>query len=227
MGTHRLQSSGKVNLLPASNDRTRFLSVEEAGKLLEAASRHPRPILILALETGMRRGEILSLRWSDVDMINGMLYIGKTKNNEARHVPMSNRVRATLSAIPRRLRSDYVFTRSIRKTQRGKGRKHPLNQPIGKVGKPFNDFRTSFENACMKAGITGFRFHDLRHTAASHMVMARVPFRTVGEILGHKTTTMTERYSLLTPEHKRMAVESLPNWEASEKSNDKVVTNEG
>jgi integrase len=84
-----------------------------------------------------------------------------------------------------------------------------LNQPIGKVREPFNDVRTSFENACAKAGIKNFRFHDLRHTAASHMVMAGVPFKTVEEILGHTTTAMTERYSHLTSEHKRNAVEML------------------
>jgi len=128
---------------------------------------------------------------------------------------MSNRLRATLAALLRRLGTDYVFTGSKKW------------QTIGKDGQPFHDVRTAFENACAKGGITGFRFHDLRHTAASHMVMAGVPFRTVGEILGHKTVTMTERYSHLTPEHKRMAVESLPDWEASKKSSDKVVTNEG
>lgn len=125
------------------------------------------------------------------------------------HVPMSNRLRATLAALPRRLWTDYVFTGSIRNTPAKGKRRRPLNQPIGKLGQPFQDVRTSFENACMKAGITNFRFHDLRHTAASHMLMGGVPFRTVGEILGHKTTTMTERYSRLTPEHKRNAVEIL------------------
>ncbi|MGZ8472468.1 MAG: tyrosine-type recombinase/integrase [Candidatus Deferrimicrobiaceae bacterium] len=68
---------------------------------------------------------------------------------------------------------------------------------------------TSFENACTKAGITVFRFHDLRHTAASHMAMAGVPLKTIGEILRHKTTAMTERYSHLTPAHKRNAVKML------------------
>ena len=83
---------------------------------------------------------------------------------------------------------------------------------IGKTGKPFQDVDTSFENACAKAGIRDFRFRDLRHTASSYMVMAGVPMKSVGEILGHKTATMTERYSHLTPEHKRKAVEMLPDW---------------
>ena len=70
---------------------------------------------------------------------------------------------------------------------------------IGKRGNSFHDVRMSFENACRRAGIEGFRFHDLRHTAASHLAMAGVPLRTVGEILGHKTAAMTERYAPLPP----------------------------
>jgi site-specific recombinase XerD len=77
------------------------------------------------------------------------------------------------------------------------------------VGKHFHDVRTAFDNAMTKAGITGFRFHDLRHTAASHMVMAGVDMKTVGKIIGHTTTTTTERYSHLTPEHMRGAIEKL------------------
>lgn len=104
---------------------------------------------------------------------------------------------ATLAALPRRLGTDYVFT-GIKKWQK-----------IGEDGQPFHNVRTAFSNACAKAGVENFRFHDLRYTAASHMIKAGVPFRTVGEILGHTTTAMTERDSHLTPEHKRNAVEML------------------
>ncbi|GAB4371897.1 MAG: site-specific integrase [Deltaproteobacteria bacterium] len=207
--------AAKAKPLPETRGRTRFLSVEEAGRLLEAAPRHLRPILIMALETGMRRGEIMNLRWSDVDRKNGTIFIAESKNGCSRHVPMSNRLRKTLDSLPRRLGTDHVFTGHIRNTPAEGKRRRPLNQPIGKVGEPFHDVRTSFERACMKAGIENFRFHDLRHTAASHMVMAGVPMKTVGEILGHKAATMTERYSHLTPEHKRKAVEMLPDWEGA------------
>jgi integrase len=110
----------------------------------------------MALETGMRRGEILSLRWSDVDMKAGMLYIGKTKNNEARHVPMSNRLRATLAALPRRLRNEHVFTGSILTTPAAGKRRRPLNQSIGKVGKPPARRRESPDSGSM---IFGTRRH--------------------------------------------------------------------
>jgi len=201
--------AAKVQKLPETKGRTRFLSAEEVERLLEAAPVHLRPIIIMALETGMRRGEILGLKWTDVDMKNSMAYVGETKTNTPRHVPMSGRLRATLAALPRRLGTDYVFTGAIRHTPAGGRLRRPLNQPVGKIGLPFRDVDTAFRNACTSAGIVDFHFHDLRHTAASHMVMAGVPMRTVGEILGHKTATMTERYSHLTPEHKRDAIEKL------------------
>ena len=201
--------ASRLKRLPEPQGRTRFLSLDEAKRLLEASSRHLRPIIVCALETGMRRGEILNLRWSDVDMKTHTIYLGKTKNGESRHVPISHRLFSVLSGLPRRLGSDHVFTGEPK---------------IGKTGNPFHDVRTSFENACRRAGIEGFRFHDLRHTAASHLAMAGVPLRTVGEILGHKTAAMTERYAHLTPEHTRKAVESLPDWEAGEKDSHKIVT---
>jgi len=182
----------KVKMLPEPKGRTRFLTVEEVSALLNAATPHLRPVLIMALETGMRRGEILKLKWSDVDMKNSMIYVSDTKTGVPRHVPMSNHLRETLKALPRRLGVDHVFA--------GRGKA---------TGKPFDDVRTSFRNALVRAGITEFRFHDLRHTAASHMVMAGIPMKTVGEILGHSTPVMTERYSHLTPEHKRRAIEIL------------------
>ena len=201
--------ASRLKPLPEPKGRTRFLTLDEAKRLLEASSRHLRPIIVCALETGMRRSEILGLRWSDVDMRTRTIYLGDTKNGESRHVPISNRLFSVFSTLPRRLGSDCVFTGEPK---------------IGKTGTPFHDVRTSFENACRRAGIETFRFHDLRHTAASHMAMARVPLRTIGEILGHKTSAMTERYAHLTPEHKRKAVECLPDWEAGEKDGLKLVT---
>ena len=125
--------ASRLKPLPEPQGRTRFLSLDEAKRLLEASSRHLRPIIVCALETGMRRGEILNLRWSDVDMKTHTIYLGKTKNGESRHVPISNRLFSVLSGLPRRLGSDHVFTGEPK---------------IGKTGNPFHDVRTSFENAC-------------------------------------------------------------------------------
>jgi integrase len=191
----------KVKPLPEPNGRTRFLSLDESRRLLECATRHLRPILLTALESSMRRGEIFRMKWDDVDLKRGTIFIGEAKIGHPRYVPISDRLKATLLKLPRRLGCDFVFSGESK---------------IGQTGKPFIDVRTSFEKACMKAGIENFRFHDLRHTAASHMVMAGVDLKTVGDILGHRSITMTERYSHLTPEHKRKAVNLLPDWSAGE-----------
>lgn len=173
--------------------RVRYLTIEEAALLLEKANARLRPVLLTALETGMRKAEILGLRWEDVDYANRSLYVRKTKNGEPRHVPMSERLAAELKKLPRRVGVPYVFAT--------------------KKGRPFGDMRTAFENACLAAGITNFRFHDLRHTAASHLAMAGVPMKAVGEILGHKTASMTQRYAHLSQDHLKAAVDSLPAWE--------------
>jgi integrase len=84
----------RVKKLPEPKGRVRFLTIEEAGRLLKASSRHLYPIVLTALETGMRRGEILNLRWADVDFRSGTIFVRKSKIGASRHVPMSNRLRA-------------------------------------------------------------------------------------------------------------------------------------
>jgi integrase len=205
--------AARVKKLPEPKGRVRFLTVEEAGRLLQSATPHLHPILICALETGMRRGEILGLKWSDIDLRSGMLYVRETKNGDPRHVPISQRLRGTLTALPRRLGCEYVFSGGVSEMRQ-----------VGKTGKTFGAVRTSFRNALKAARIAEFRFHDLRHTAASHMAMAGVPMKTIGEILGHKASAMTERYAHLSPEHKLQAVEMLPDWGTPKDDCHKSVT---
>jgi integrase len=174
--------------------RTRFLTMNEAKCLLDACSPHLLPIVLCALESGMRRGEILNLRWLDIDLENRLIYVGQTKTGIPRYVPLSTRLHDVFIRVPRSTGNGFIFTGEPR---------------IGKIGLPFHDVRSSFDSACEKAGIENFRFHDLRHTAASHMVMVGVPLKTVAEILGHTTTAMTERYSHLLPEHKLKAVDGV------------------
>jgi len=197
-----------IKMMRDSNRRTRFLTVEEARRLLDSSSAHLRPILLCALETGMRRGEILKLRWPDIDLARRLIYVGQTKTGISRHVPVSSRLMDLFKRLPRRIDCDHLFAGIPR---------------FGKVAQPFHDVRSSFERACKEAKVANFRFHDLRHTAASHMVMAGVPLKTVAEILGHTTTAMTERYSHLLPEHKLKAVEMLPDWSSSSEASLGVV----
>jgi len=145
--------------------------------------------LILALNTGMRKGEILNLKWHDLDFKNNIIYIRQSKSGEKREVPMNMLVRRTLIAVRKHSESPFVFCNTN--------------------GENYANVRKSFFTACKKSDILKFRFHDLRHTFASHLVMGGVDLNTVRELLGHKSLEMTLRYSHLSPDHKQRAVSTL------------------
>ncbi|MBI5598824.1 MAG: site-specific integrase [Deltaproteobacteria bacterium] len=189
-GEDVLKRVRRVKMLPEHNRRLRFLSREESAALVVACDPHLRPIVVTALNTGMRKGEILSLEWGrHVDLRHGLILLDVTKNGERREVPINQTLREILSALVRRIGSPYVFTD-------GEGRR-------------YRDVKRSFASACRRAGIKDFRFHDLRHTFASQLVMAGVDLTTVKELLGHKTLTMTLRYAHLAPAHLSNAVRVL------------------
>jgi integrase len=179
----------KVKMLREPAGRLRYLTPEEVRRLLAACNPRLRAIVAVALNTGMRRGEILSLKWDSVDLRNGYLLIGQSKNGERREVPANAAVREVLSGIVRRLDTPHVFHDS--------------------KGEAMKEVRHSFNRACRLAGIYGFRFHDLRHSAASFMAMAGVDLMAIKQVLGHKTIAMTARYSHLSPGHLRNAVAAI------------------
>ncbi len=147
-------------------------------------------LVTLALHTGMRRGEILNLTWDSVYLRDRFIELTDQKNGESSTIPLTQTAIETLKAIPIRLDSKYVFT--------------------GKTpDKPFYDLKRQFEKAVKKAELTGVTFHILRHTCASHLVMAGVDLVTVREIMRHRSIDMTLRYSHLTPAHKKAAVDAL------------------
>ncbi|MGQ9570711.1 MAG: tyrosine-type recombinase/integrase [Thermodesulfovibrionales bacterium] len=180
----------RAKLLSENNRRLRYLSKEECQGLISSCEPHLRPIVITALNTGMRKGEILSLKWDNVDLKHGFILLDKTKNGDRREIPINNTLRQTLQVLTRRLDIPYVFYDS-------------------NTGKPYQDVKRSFITACRRAGIRDFRFHDLRHTFASHLVMTGVDLTTVKELLGHKDIKMTLRYAHLAPSHKVKAVDML------------------
>jgi integrase len=171
------------------NARERILSPEEARHLIECASPGLRPVLIVALNTGMRRNEILSLKWEDVDFGKSFVLISNSKSGKSRKVPMNATVYETLRALPQ-ASSDYVFFNSETKTH-------------------IKNIRTAFLSACRSAEIKGVRLHDLRHTAASKMIEAGADLVTVSKILGHASIQMTMRYAHPTPDNLRLAVGRL------------------
>jgi integrase len=178
--------------LRANNRRLRYLSLEEKDRLLEAADEVLRPILITALHTGFRRGELFRLTWRDVEFRLGVIRILHAKNGERREIPMTKTLQDTLRHVPRHLDSEYIFP--------------------GKTGRGLVDIRKRFHRALREADVKGLVFHDLRHTFASHLVMAGVDLITVKEFLGHKDIKMTLRYAHLAPDYKRSAIDRLDTY---------------
>ncbi len=184
-----LKKVRNVKLLEENNERLRFLTVEECQNLIGCCSNHLSPIVTVALHTGMRRGEILGLKWEQVDLNHGFILLDTTKNGERREIPIDGTLEKMFENMPHGVESDYVFT--------------------DKDGNPYKSIKRSFGTACKRAGIHDFRFHDLRHTYASQMVMNGIDITTVKDLLGHKSLKMTLRYAHLAPGHKIKAVNML------------------
>jgi integrase len=179
-----------LKLSKENNRRLRYLTPEECAKLLEACSATMRQVVTVALHTGMRKGEILNLTWSSVNLRERFIELTDQKNSERSTIPLNQTVIDMLKAIPRRLDSAYVW---------------PGQEP----SQPFTDLKRQFEKAVTAAKLEGVTFHTLRHSAASHLVMGGVDLATVREILRHKSIEMTLRYAHLAPAHKKAAVDAL------------------
>ncbi len=149
------------------------------------------PLVVLALNTGARQGELLQLSYDDLDLERGLIYFGRTKNKKLKTVPMNRAVRETVGWLLSHRYGESVFM-------------WPWGEQVGRT-----TVYDAFKTACRAAEIEKFRFHDLRHTAASYLVMSGADLATVKEILGHREIEMTLRYSHLAPAHKAKAVERL------------------
>jgi len=177
----------KVKLLKGEVKRVRFLMPDQVQTVLSNCADHLRPIVTVAVHTGMRKGEVLGLRRDQANFDHGIISLFDTKNGERRDIPMNETVKATLRGIENE--SPYFF--------------------CNEEGEPFGDVKKAFATALRKSGITDFRFHDLRHTFASNLVMAGEDLNAVGELLGHKTSGMTKRYAHLSPTYKKKVVSTL------------------
>ena len=175
--------------------RVRFLDDEERARLLEACKASKNhflyPVVILALATGMRQGEMMNLHWADVDFKKEKITLHETKNGDIRVVPLTGHAHAVLKKLQAKHshNTDLVF-------------------PGSKPNKPI-DLRFPWEQVIKKANITNFRFHDLRHCCASYLLMNKVPLPVIAEILGHKTYQMVKRYAHLSEDHKWQAISSM------------------
>jgi integrase len=177
----------KAPKLPAG--RVRYLQPTELKALLEACPDGLRQIVALAVSTGMRRGEVLGLRYLDVDLSNRRIMLPQTKNGDSRIVYLNNMAAMVLNSLP-----------PTDKTEPG--------DKIFADWTP-NQVTMAFARIYVRLKIQNFRYHDLRHTAASWMRMSGADIHTVASLLGHKTLSMAQRYQHLSPEFLSEAVGKL------------------
>ena len=173
------------------NMMERVLTEDEEERLIESSEPHLKPIVVTALQTGMRKGEILNLKWQDVNISKREIKVEKTKSGIVRVIPISESLFIEFEKLKKANgKTGCVFT-------------YP------ETGKPMKDVKRSFQTACKRAGIKGIRFHDLRHTFASRLVEKGVDIITVKDLLGHSSVRVTERYTHSNKNQKKQAVESL------------------
>lgn len=156
----------RVKLLKENNARVRYLTDEEREALLAECEGHLLDIVMVALYTGMRLGEILNLKWQDLDLGRRQITIRETKNGETRHVPIPQPLIAQLGGIPRQVARPHLFP--------------------GRDGDPLKRISTAWDAAVARAKIEDFRFHDLRHSYASYFVMAGGSLNHLRQILGQQ-----------------------------------------
>lgn len=189
----------KVSKPSEGRGRNRLLSIEEKNRLLEVCKKSPNihlyPIVSLALLTGMRFGEIVNLRWEDIDYTGQTITLEKTKNGERRILPLTPAV-------------IKIFALS-RTTDIATGLVFKPNSPTNRSG--LVDIRNAFVKALKQAEISDFRFHDLRHAAASYLAMNGATQGELMAILGHKTPTMTRRYAHYSQKHVATLMERMHN----------------
>lgn len=200
--------NGKVKVNPPrrvrqrnpDNGRIRWLSQEEEAGLravIRADCPEHEPELDIALYTGLRQGSQYRLRWEDVDLERRQIVIVRAKNGRPHYAPINSAAMAALLRL-KTLAGDSPWAVVNADTTKSRYKGLPRRKP-----------RNWFESAVAKAGISGFHWHDLRHTFASRLVMAGVDLRTVQELMGHRTIQTTCRYAHLAPKRGLEAAERL------------------
>ncbi|MGH9436698.1 MAG: tyrosine-type recombinase/integrase [Terriglobia bacterium] len=190
----------KITWLKSQSPKTDHLSVDECGLLLSTAKEIHHEMILFALRTGMRRGEIMGLQWSSIDWQARLITVrhslsdytkklDTTKSNRERHIPMDADVYTLL--FNRKRSTGFVF--------------------VDAEGKPFSSdhLERRLHKLCREAGLRKIGWHTLRHTFASHLAMRGVPLNAVQALLGHSSITTTMRYAHLAPSTLRMAIDQL------------------
>ncbi|EKE02598.1 MAG: site specific recombinase [uncultured bacterium] len=186
----------KIKPLKEDNIIERHLQKDEELRLLNActgAYEYMKAILICAIHTGCRKGEILNLKWENIDLQNRYITLTETKSGKKRDIPISYTLLKELESLEINKKSNYVFANP-------------------ESGEPYYDIKRPFKAILERAEIEELRFHDLRHTAATRMVASGTDIVTVQDILGHQDLKTTSRYSHPDKERKFKAVEALDKY---------------
>ena len=179
-----------MKLFKENNARIRFLTEGEETRLFSVLPKKYKPLVTVALHTGLRKTEQLSLKWTDVDFKLGQITVRESKPGKSRVIPMNDIVETLLKRLPRRIHNPFVF--------------------VGRIaGGRLKDLPNDWEELLLTAKIEDFRWHDLRHTFASRLVMSGVDLYTVCRLLGHEDIKMTVRYAHLAPGYMKAAVNIL------------------
>jgi len=187
----------KIERLKEPRGRVRFLSDSEREKLLKACKENSNPylymVVVLALSTGARKMEIMNLKWSDLDFQRSVITLYETKNGEIRLLPLSGLALTLIQqhSKNRNPNAKFLFP------------SHNNKKPM--------DLHSPWTKALEEAEIEDFRFHDLRHSAASYLAMNGASLAEIAEVLGHKTLQMVKRYSHLSEAHTASVVEKMNN----------------
>lgn len=168
-----------IKIKQKGNKRIRYLTEEEAERLIRNSGKL-RLLIIMALCTGMRKSEMLNLKWQDIDLKAKLIHIEETKNGERRSIPISEILMKELEQEPPKNQTEKVIT--------------------------VHSLEFHFRQLKKKCEIKNFHFHDLRHTFASWLAMKGVSLYTIKELLGHKSILMTQRYAHLSPDSRFSAV---------------------
>jgi len=179
----------KIRMFPrVQSQKERILNPKEEKELLKHCPEHLRQIIKVALNTGLRLGEILNLKWNDIEKEKSYLIVEKSKSGRSRTVPLNDKVCKLFQSLPEK--NTYIFYNP-------------------RTGTRYDNVSSSFSTARRKSGLEDLRFHDLRHTFASRLIEKGVDIITVKELLGHSDVGITQRYTHSRDETKQRAVRTL------------------
>ncbi len=186
----------QVRLPRVSTGRTRFLSLEEESRLMEALGPKFGPWARLAILTGMRREEQFSLRWADIDLGRGLITLPRTKAGEVQFVHLNEEAKSIMRSLIPGNKSIWMF---------------PSQNPDSYID-PRHFYARIYRKALKQAGLEGVTWHDLRHTFASRLAMSGQTESTIAALLRHQSTALVKRYAHLAPAHLQDAVERVARF---------------